>query len=171
MLRIATYAMLLLAAAAVAVMASIGAARLIWHPLPISIESRTWAPPSSGQTAVPAFTMPPITAYPETLARPVFFEGRKFPTPEPVKAKVEPATPPTPAPVEPAFNAAELKLHGIVAADGRFRALIDGPAIPLDWLTEGATVRGWTLTRIEPQRVTFSAGSTSIQLDLYPRAQ
>lgn len=98
--------------------------------------------------------------FPNTLARPVFFEGRQFPSP-----------PPTPQPtpqMEVATNIAALKLRGVRIEGGLRQALIGANEQPPIWLSEGASILNWLIENIDAGSVSLVANGQQARLQLYP---
>lgn len=115
----------------------------------------------------------PLSAYQETLQRPIFFEGRRLPTkakpaPRPPinRAAVKPAPPARPKP-RPRTPLSQLKLQGILVMDGQQRALMDTPDTKNVWYSAGDKVAGWTIDHIAADSITLSQGSHNGQLFLY----
>ena len=102
----------------------------------------------------------------DTVDRPLFEKGRrpvKPPVIQPVKA------PPPPPPRGPDPNA--LELVGILAGDQQSIVLLkrrqSGQQVRLQ---QGDTVDGWTIDRIEPQRVILKHGATEVALQLFKKS-
>jgi type II secretory pathway component PulC len=99
----------------------------------------------------------------DTVDRPLFEKGRrpvKPPVVQPVKA------PPPPPPRGPDPNA--LELVGILAGEDQTIVLLkrrqSGQQVRVQ---QGDTVDGWTIDRIEPQRVILKHGATEVALQLF----
>jgi hypothetical protein len=99
----------------------------------------------------------------DTVERPLFERGRRpvrTPVIEPVKA------PPPPLPRGPDPNA--LELVGILAGDQQAVVLLKRrPSGQQVRVQQGDTVDGWTIDRIEPQRVILKHGTTEVALQLF----
>ncbi len=145
------------------------------------LESRPFAgPPHELKTAQPPdiFEQPkPLNAI---MARPLFRPDRKPFTPPPVVPAVapmpEPASPPPPEPPPPAPLAVPLvvpefpaiALRGIRMTGEIDAALLESPDFPQGkWISVGTELLGWHITRIEKERVIFSAGDIKHTLQLY----
>ena len=107
----------------------------------------------------------------EMLARPVFSPTRRpFVPPEPEALPPEdlPTVVYEEEPAEPSPQADQIALSGVyIDADTR-RAFIVSPSVPEgEWLSIGAGVSGWTLTKIDPGSVTISAPPQEVTLQLY----
>jgi hypothetical protein len=112
---------------------------------PVAATDQAPIPPSSG----PRLLKPkPITAYGETLARPVFFKSRAPyvpPPPAPLPPPPEPVSTPPPAPVDPG-----LVLGGIVIMEEGRKAFIFNKADSRGaWFSEGDSIRGWKVETID----------------------
>jgi hypothetical protein len=109
-------------------------------------------------------------AYPQTLARPVFFRDRR-PFVPPPSPPPPPAPPPKPvavvAPPPPVTNPG-LSLGGIAITD-RDRLAFVRPSSSNDgsWVKEGEEIMGWRVTRITGNSITIQKAQSSIELPLY----
>lgn len=109
---------------------------------------------------------PPSTAFAQTLARPVFFEGRRFPQPEGSADKVATAIVAQPPPAPPP-STEKLKLRGVLLEADLPKALIENSSGGIESLSVGQLIEQWSIIKIEPSRVQLrSRGRTSV-LDLY----
>jgi hypothetical protein len=140
------------------------------------VSSTVVATPSAKVRQIVGVSQPPLTTYSETLRRPVFFETRQLPRPEPIAPppSLQVSTPPPPflMPVAPppqaiALTSDRLRLRGVGLASGGARALIEVPPEPAQWLAKGASVLGWTIEAIEANKVRLSASGQTATLDLY----
>lgn len=110
-----------------------------------------------------------LQAFSETAARPVFFEGRRYPAvakpvePAPVAARPAPAT---------TVSAEGIKLLGVMLAGGTARALISVQAAPASWVAEGEKVQMWTVQAIRRNSVRLAANANSqfATVSIYPGA-
>jgi hypothetical protein len=118
-------------------------------------------------------TQPALSTFSQSLARPLFFEGRRVPPPRPKEVKVEPPKPPPPPPPpapppKPAVLPDKIKLLGVVRQAEAWQALIEIPPQPATWLKVGDQIADWTITAIEENRVVFTHHSSkSATLALY----
>lgn len=102
----------------------------------------------------------------DTVRRPLF-EKRRRPVEIPVKEAPKP--PPPVAPRGPDPNA--LTLMGVLAGEQQSFALLKRNRSGQDVRAqEGDVVDGWTIARIEPQRVILQHGSTEIALQLFRKS-
>lgn len=101
----------------------------------------------------------------DTVGRPLF-ERKRRPV-EPPVARVPVAIPPT-LPIPPrAADPNALTLQGILMSESRAIALLMRTQTSQNVrVQEGDTVDGWTIERIEPQRVILRQGDTQIALQL-----
>jgi hypothetical protein len=151
-------------------------------PHDVSLPAATPSTPAQARDL--ALVKPPLSSFSDTLKRPLFFEGRKYPErrPEPVvapSASSRPAvlvapTPPAPPPkpliaveaVKPATTDG-LKLLGVLVNKGRTRALIEAAPDAGEWLGVGGKVRDWTIESIGADRVALRQGRQTATLELY----
>lgn len=113
-----------------------------------------------GAEAPPAVAMPPLEAFRETVARPLFVRGRRPPG--------TPVAAPMPgAPLAPPPSAPRLSVAGIAIAGNRRSALVvvDGAPKPLS-LAEGGEVSGWTVTSIASDRIRLEKGDEAFEAAL-----
>lgn len=108
-----------------------------------------------------------LSAYSETLARPVFFKTRQSFVPPP------PAPPPAPkqeAPPQPAAVVDPgLVLGGImIDGDAKRAYLFNRADLQGRWLSEGDIVTGWQLHAIDATSVRLQQRGRTILLQLYP---
>jgi hypothetical protein len=163
-------ALRLLALTAVNVVLLLGVLRLLAMPVDV-----TPTPPGGarGGTARPADAGGALdlsgVERNQVLARPLFAPDRRPWQPPPtlrvvdvVDEAVEVVDTPPP----------DLLLLGVAIAGGRASVLIgdmDGNTEP-EWVAEGDTVLGWTVTAVSGQSVTLSGGGQEVSLSLYPAA-
>jgi hypothetical protein len=105
----------------------------------------------------------------DTVRRPLFEKGRRPVEPPPARAAALPATP-APVPRKTADPNA-LSLLGILTSEGQgaialMRRNQTGQNLRLQ---EGDTVDGWTIDRIEADRVFLRQGDTTVALQLFRR--
>jgi hypothetical protein len=102
---------------------------------------------------------------PDTLVRPVFSPTRRDFVRPPA-----PSTPPAPVVVEappPALSPPSIGLRGTRTVGGKYSALVATDDKTADWFGEGEIVLGWTIVSIEADRMSLSAGTSSIVFSLY----
>jgi hypothetical protein len=114
----------------------------------------------------------PISEFSQTLVRPLFFEGRRFPVPQPKEAKREPqkalaAPSPPPPPPKPVTLPSMTRLLGVVQQSEGWQALIETPPRPPQWFKIGDKVGEWTIARIENNEVVLTHSARSATLTLY----
>lgn len=125
-----------------------------------------WRPNTRSVHDTPRVELAPLSAFAQTLARPLFFETRRFPTVAVAAPKPTPVQPKrTPAPAN------QFRLLGIVQHGDTKRALIEGPSVLLDWYSEGAKLQLWTLTRVESTSVLLSFEDQRGELRLFPSGE
>jgi general secretion pathway protein N len=97
----------------------------------------------------PGFSMPPLSAYADVVARPLFSSTRR-----------------------PAAQAAlddkpaDFTLVGIVISPGERHALLrHGSPAQLEHVVEGQSVDGWTVTSIEPGRVLLAQSGREAEIN------
>jgi hypothetical protein len=104
----------------------------------------------------------------DTVRRPLFERSRRAveaPAPLP-PPKAEPMAPAPP----PSVDRNALSLLGVVASEGRTIALLKRNQTGQNIRVEvGDTIDGWTVVRIEPQRVVLRQGDTQVALQLFRR--
>lgn len=107
------------------------------------------------------------TSFPETLARPLFWESRR-----PLEAQPSKVTAPQRARTsrQIAGLPEDLELIGIVKERGHAgRALIrSGGKTAGEWIEIGHVLNGWRLSRIETGSVVFDAEGQQQKLTLFP---
>jgi hypothetical protein len=132
---------------------------------PVAATEQAPIPPSSG---LKLLKPKPITAYGETLAKPVLFKSRAPyvpPPPAPPAPPPKPVSTPPPAPVDPG-----LVLGGVVIMEEAKKAYIFNKAdLRGAWLSEGESILGWRLDAIDAAAARLARGDRSIELQLYPK--
>jgi hypothetical protein len=109
---------------------------------------RTPATPAADE---PGFAMPPLSAYAEVLARPVFSESRRPPSTPAVAAE------------EPQLSS--MRLVGIVVSASARHALVEHGQPPrLERIVQGQEVEGWTVEAINATRVVLRRGDSRIEI-------
>jgi hypothetical protein len=140
---------------------------------PVALDApATAAAPRRTPAAIANPAPPPLATYSQSLARPLFFEGRLLPSrpPKQVKAEAPKPAPPAqpPPPPKPATLPDKIKLLGLVMQAEDRKALIEIPPQPAAWFNIGDHIAEWTITSIEENRVLFSHRSSgSATLALY----
>jgi hypothetical protein len=135
-------------------------------------------------TAIPARSLraiddpvhPALSEFSQTLARPLFFESRRLPLPQPKQIKLEPPKPPPPPPPppppKPVVLPDKIKLLGVLMQSDTASALIETPPQPAAWHKIGDRIADWTITAIEENRVVLRHDSArSATLPLYSESQ
>jgi len=106
-------------------------------------------PPTPSAQADPAYTLPPLEAYRAIEARPLFWASRR-----PIAAAEGAAAAPS-----------DLALLGVVEGKGETVALIrHGQPPRVERVHEGATVEGWTVTKVALGGVVLVNGGTEAEL-------
>lgn len=125
---------------------------------PLEGEPRVDAP----VTKAPELDQPTLTAFPQTSSRPVFFEGRRYPSKDAAKkpvsrSRVKP----------PSANVKELKLLGVSIKPGIARALIAIGDKPPKWVDVGETIMKWTVRSVNANDVVLERNGQTAALKLY----
>jgi len=128
---------------------------------PIMLEADTTAAiPTRAPRVIVDLEQPALSTFSQSLTRPLFFEGRRLPSPPPKEIKAEPpkpTPPPPPAPPpKPVVLPDKIKLLGVVMQAAAWKALIEVPPQPAAWFNVGDKIAEWTITRIEENRVVLS---------------
>jgi hypothetical protein len=157
--RIAALGLLCLALAVVWIWISLNPA----EPVGVALAP---APASAQPTNVepPLFNMPPMAAFSEIAARPVFIPSRR-PIPPPaaltLAAAPAPAPPPPPAP-PPQIN---LTLVGIMIGDeGRYALVRSAGSQTVTTLAEGQEIGGWQVYLILPDRIVLRVANIETEI-------
>jgi len=114
-----------------------------------------------------------IGEFSQTLVRPLFFEGRRFPSPQPEEIKAQATKPPSappsppPPPPKPITLPDKIRLVGVFLQSEEWRALIELPPQPAQWFKVGDQIEAWTIARIEENRVVLNHSVRSATLPLY----
>jgi len=146
----------------------------LWQT-PIALDATTTASvPKRAPRGIADPAQPALSTFSQSLTRPLFFEGRRLPSPQPKQIKAElpkpppPPSPPPPLP-KPVVLPDKIKLLGVVRQAQDWKALIEIPPQPAAWFKVGDRIADWTITAIEENRVVFSHHSNrSATLALYP---
>jgi hypothetical protein len=107
--------------------------------------------------------LPPVSAYADVAARPIFNEGRR----------PDPLTRPAASSAAPAADQGELseyRLVGIVADSMTQRAIVERPGAPSLRLAPGDRLAGWRIDKIDATGVVASKDARSIRIAI-PKAQ
>src|SRR5262245_21186274 len=146
----------------------------LWRT-PISLEGSATAPALkrvAREISDPA--NPSLAAFSQSMTRPLFFEGRRLPTPEQKQVKSEPqkAAPPSPPPPPPKPVALpdKIKLLAVVILSEARQALVDAPPQPARWFKIGDKIGEWTIARIEENNIVLNHSARSATLPLYSDA-
>lgn len=105
----------------------------------------------------------PLTAFPQTASRPVFFDGRRYPAKDEPKKSVQAS----PEERVPTVNVKELKLLGVKIAPGSSQALIANGAQPPAWINVGEKIMNWTVASVDANDVTLRREGQTADLRLY----
>lgn len=131
-------------------------AAAIWPWLPeepVDLERNTL--PAAAPEPLATITFRPLrSAYPETLARPLFGSTRR-PAPVEPESVAPPAAPP---------RLVGYRLTGIVSTGARRMILLETPDGTSVRLHEGESVDGWTVETIDETAVIVSLGQTRVDL-------
>jgi hypothetical protein len=123
--------------------------------------------PGGGQAAdarLAEIDQRPLTAFPQTASRPVFFEGRRYPAKE---APKQTAQQPEQQQRVPTVSAKELKLLGVRVEEGASQALIANGVQPPVWFNVGEKIMNWTVASVEPNDVLLKRDGQTADLKLY----
>src|SRR5262245_40456321 len=147
----------------------------LWQT-PIALEA-----PTTTATRLPSLQEIPDPAHPalsefsQSLVRPLFFESRRLPVPQPKQIKLEPPKPSPPPPLPPPKPVAlpdKIKLLGVLLQSETASALIETPPQPAAWHNIGDRIADWTITAIGENRVVLRHDSArSATLPLYSEGQ
>lgn len=108
-----------------------------------------------------------LAAFPQTLTRPIFFQGRTFPS----RPKTSASQTSSAVIGSSAADAEKIKLLGVVIMQQRRRALMESSSGSVLLLNNGEGIDGWTVSDIQPNSVVLSAGATTASLFLYQKGQ
>ena len=147
----------------------------VWQ-VPVAREASPTRP-AAPEASVPVAELahPALSDFPQTLTRPVFFEGRRLPNPQAKPLKVEPPKPPPPVapppPPKPIVLPDKIKLLGVFMQADAAAALVETPPHPAAWFKLGDRIAEWTITAIEENRIVLRHDSArSATLPLYSEA-
>jgi hypothetical protein len=170
MIRLLTQILALIGIIFGIVWASMAALRLWQSPIVLEATPARAAPQALPQE-IPDPTHPPLSEFSQSLARPLFFESRRLPMPQPKQVKTEPPKPP-PSPPKPVVLPDKIKLLGIFLQSQTASALIEIPPQPATWLKIGDRIADWTITAIEEDGIVLRHDSArSATLPLYSEGQ
>lgn len=159
--------------ALLAIAACLGLALLNWRILNMDIDTSPVAPGGAGSEATlaeieglpPADAIAANSAFPETLARPLFRSNRRPPDPK----KPEVAAQHSAQQQKAASLPDGLALVGIIKDSGAERALLRARGSEQgQWVGVGYVLDGWRLSRIESGSVIFESGGQKQALSLFP---
>ena len=173
MIRLLAQILMLAGLAAATVWIGASGARLWQAPVALDAPATAGAGPRRTPPAIADPATPPLNEFSQSLMRPLFFEGRRLPSPQPKQIKAEPPKPapppaPPPPPPKPATLPDKIRLLGLVMHAEDRQALIEVPPQPASWFKVGAQIAEWKITAIEENRVLFSHRSSgSATLALY----
>jgi general secretion pathway protein N len=134
------------------------------EPVPVAAPPKDGLEEKAAADIPPAqeFVLPPLTAYQEIVARPLFTVSRRPPAREEDEEVLEAQER---APVQPLPKT--LRLTSVVIAEGvRFALLEDTGAKKLRRVKEGQELEGWKVAEIRPERVVFEQGEARESMDL-----
>ncbi len=118
--------------------------------------------PAIERSDEPAFTMPPIERFSETVTRPLFMSTRRPP---------EPGAPEAAAPERATSALPALEVSGIVISPRERLALLTrGRSSEVIRVSEGELVEGWVVRSILPDRVILEQDGTQQELKLKDKA-
>ena len=149
----------------------------LWQTSIVLDVATTAAMPTRAPRVIADPAQPALSTFSQSLARPLFFEARRLPSPQPKEVKVEPPKPPPPPPPpapppKPVVLPDKIKLLGVVRQAEAWQALIEIPPQPAAWFKMGDQIAEWTITAIEENRVVFTHHSSkSATLALYSDTQ
>ena len=143
------------------------AAWRVWTSTPIA-----QATPLASVGATPAsnvalgdLVLPRIDNFQQTLARPLFVEGRRPPELRPVAAP--PSGPPPTVPTTAEVTIDGYRLIGVMDSGMIRKAFVETPEGRRVWVAQGQPVGSWTLASIERERVELRSGDRKGELRLY----
>lgn len=173
MIRLATQMLTLIGI--VAAIAWVAARGLDLLHTPIIVDAETTAAvPTRAPRVIAELQQPALSTFSQSLARPLFFEGRRLPSPPPKEIKVEPPKPlplpppPPPPPPKPVVLPDKIKLLGVVIRAEDWKALIEIPPQSAAWFKVGDRIAEWTITAIEENRVVLiHLSNKTVTLALY----
>ena len=171
MIRLLTQILALLGIVGGIAWAMLGAVHLWQTPILLETAAPTAVPVRPAHD-IPEPTHPALSEFLQALTRPLFFESRRLPIPQPKPIATEPPKPPPPPPPAPPPKPITLpdkiKLLGVFMASETASALIETAAQPAAWLKVGDKIAEWTITAIEDNRVLLRHDSArSATLPLY----
>jgi len=168
MIRLTTYAVLLVAVAFLAREAALWAWSAYKSPAGLSASAPSASPGAEAMNhGAPSAKLAqlqqrPLSAYPQTVSRPLFFPGRRYPDKE-VKKPVRVV----PDRVLPPVNVRDLKLLGVRLGTGVSQALIGiGNQTPA-WVNVGDNVMTWTVTSVNANNAVVEHEGQKADLKLY----
>lgn len=145
-------------------------AQMPMPPLPEIERTATLVPLPSAPAQSAIFRMPPKNTFNQLATRPPFSQTRRPPRAKPATKPVVQKPPPPP----PVKTVAEplITLVGILIKDEKSFAMVRKPgAADLLRLAKGATLDGWLVEGVLPDRLLLSHGDKLLELELTEAAQ
>lgn len=130
------------------------------------------APPPSqaltvSQSSPVSFVQPAVSDFAVLSQRPLFFRGRKMPSPAKIAAATDVGA--AVSRQTPALAAtSSMKLKGVSRTAEGWRALIETSPRTMAWYSVGENTQGWMVAEIGSEHVTLKASDGSVSLELYP---
>ena len=143
-------------------------ARILSGDSAIEIATFTWTPDANLSLTNAAGIATSPNAYPESLARPIFFRDRRpYAPPPPPPPPVQVQAAPVIVPPQPVMKP-DLVVSGIALIGNAKQAYLGSPSNPNGmWVKEGEDVMGWQVVGITKAGVTISRAGKSFDLWLY----
>jgi hypothetical protein len=113
-----------------------------------------------------SYVAPKLETHQQTLARPLFVDGRRPPQPKPVVATQPIVKQPPPPPM---VTLDRYRLLGVHVDSSVRRVLIETPSGVQTWVMQGGKIDEWTVTTVEDDRAQLSLRDRSGELRLYPK--
>jgi hypothetical protein len=130
----------------------------------VSVDKVEWRPSLSAATPNGA-GRPPIDAYRQVLARPLFYKSREPFVPPPPPPPAAPIAAPPPAVVDPGIVVGGIMMKDNIKKVYVFAKAGTGGA----WASEGDEFMGWKVVAIDRTGTRLEQRGRSIDLQLYPR--
>jgi hypothetical protein len=136
-------------------------------PENISVKADVQASNSDASAILPLASKA-LADFPQTMALPLFYEGRNFPkTDNTALAPPPPMPQPEIIPAAPGPGIEQLKLLGVHLVGERKAALISVADSASKWYGERESVAGWSVQFVRPNEVILSRGSDTAKIILY----
>jgi hypothetical protein len=144
---------------------------LLSSPFNYDQNSQSPAPrqPVDDFTSSTKYDPPPLTAFPQTLARPLFFEERQFPKPHPKGTQPVQEVDSTIPPPLPRIAPGTIKLLGVHLDAAGWRALLEVRDQQSAWYQVGQKLEDWEITGIDENSAKLSSPAGQATLELYPK--